>query len=175
MTDRLVLPVLLRGWDEARGRLDQRLAGLGDAEYLDEPVDGAWSVRRGDDGSWTADWAHPAPDPAPVTTIAWRLWHLASDCFADYLAQTPSGRPLAVTGREWHGDAASALRDLDTAATAFRTAMTGLGEQGMWRPLGPDWGPYADSSWADLLVHATDELAHHGAEIALLRDLYRWR
>jgi hypothetical protein len=25
------------------------------------------------------------------------------------------------------------------------------------------------------VVHATDELAHHGAEIALLRDLYRWR
>ncbi|MCZ2820172.1 DinB family protein [Modestobacter sp. VKM Ac-2977] len=175
MTDRLVLPVLLRGWDEARGRLDQRLTGLDDAEYLDEPVDGAWSVRRGDDGGWTADWVHPAPDPAPVTTIAWRLWHLASDCFADYLARTPSGRPLAVTGREWQGDAASALRDLDTAATAFRTAMTGLGEEGMWRPLGPDWGPYADAGWADLLVHATDELAHHGAEIALLRDLYRWR
>ncbi|MCZ2837567.1 hypothetical protein [Modestobacter sp. VKM Ac-2985] len=31
------------------------------------------------------------------------------------------------------------------------------------------------ADWADLLVHATDELAHHGAEIALLRDLYRWR
>jgi hypothetical protein len=26
---------------------------------------------------------------------------------------------------------------------------------------------------ADLVVHAFDELAHHGAEIALLRDLYR--
>ena len=24
-------------------------------------------------------------------------------------------------------------------------------------------------------VHATDELAHHGAEITLLRDLHRWR
>jgi hypothetical protein len=150
MDGREVLPVLLRGWDDAWERLDGRVQGLGDAEYLDA-------------------------DPAPVTTIAWRLWHLASDCLAGYLAQTADGAPLAVSGREWHGDAASALRDLRTAATSFRTAVTALGEEGIWRPLGPAWGPYAEASWADLLVHATDELAHHGAEIALLRDLYRWR
>lgn len=175
MTERRVLPVLLRGWDDARTRLDHRLSGLGDAEYLDEPVRGAWSVRPGADGVWRADLADPAPDPPPVTTIAWRLWHLAADCLATYLADSPAGHPLAVTGRDWHGDAATALRDLDVAATAFRSAMAELGEDGIWRPLGPAWGPYAEDSWADLLVHATDELAHHGAEIALLRDLHRWR
>ena len=175
MTARDVLPVLLRGWDQAWERLDQRLTGLGDAEYLDEPVRGAWSVRRADDGSWTADWADPDPDPAPVTTIAWRLWHLASDCLAGYLDRSPAGRPLTVTGRQWHGSAAAAVRDLATAGTAFRTAMTDLGEDGMWQPLGPSWGPFAAAPWADLLVHATDELAHHGAEIALLRDLHGWR
>jgi len=175
MSERLVLPVLLRGWDDAAERLDRRLKGLGDAEYLEEPVRGAWTVRRGDDGTWTADWADPDPDPAPVTTIAWRLWHLASDALGGYLERSPGGRPLQVTGTGWHGDAASALRDLATAVAAFRGAITDLGEEGIWRPLGPAWGPFATASWADLLVHATDEFAHHGAEIALLRDLHRWR
>jgi len=173
MSDRAVLPVLLRGWDDAWQRLDRRLAGLDDAEYLWEPVPGSWSVRRRDDGAWTADRVIPDPEPAPVTTIAWRIWHLASDCLADYLGDTPGGRPLAVAGRTWHGDAATALRDLHTAAGAFRDAVTALGEDGVWAPLGPAWGPYAEDTWADLVVHAVDELAHHGAEIALLRDLYR--
>jgi hypothetical protein len=43
----------------------------------------------------------------------------------------------------------------------------------MQRELGPDWGPYEHDSWAGLELHAQDELSHHGAEIALLRDLYR--
>jgi hypothetical protein len=50
--------------------------------------------------------------------------------------------------------------------------VTALGEDGVRQPLGPAWGPYADDSWAALVVHAQDELAHHGAEVALLRDLY---
>jgi hypothetical protein len=172
MTDRAVLPVLLRGWDDAWGRLDARVAGLTDDEYLWEPVGGAWTVRA-TDGVWTADWADPDPDPPPVTSIAWRTWHVASDCLASYLGRSPAGRPLDVTGTQWHGDAATALRDLRTAAAAFRAAVVALGEDGMWKPLGPTWGPYAADAWADLVVHAFDELAHHGAEIAVLRDLYR--
>jgi hypothetical protein len=82
-------------------------------------------------------------------------------------------KPLTVTGREWHLDVHTALQDLHTAAAAFRTTMTALGEEGIRTPLGPNWGPYAESSHADLVIHALDELAHHGAEIALLRDLHR--
>jgi DinB superfamily len=172
MSDRPVLPVLLRGWDDAWQRLDARLEGLSDDEYLWEPVPGSWTVRPAE-GGWTADRADDDPDPAPVTTIAWRLWHIASDCLADYLRTSPGGRPLEVAGAQWHGDAATALADLRTAAAAFRDRATSLGEDGIWQPLGAGWGPYAEDTWADLVVHAFDELAHHGAEIALLRDLYR--
>jgi hypothetical protein len=172
---RAVLPVLLRGWDDAWQRLDRRLAGLGDEEYLWEPAPGGWSVRPSPDGGWQADWADAEPDPPPVTTIAWRVWHIASDCLASYLSRSPAGRPLEVTGTAWHGDAASALRDLEVAGRAFRGAMVALGEDGMWGTLGSAWGPYAEDTWADLFVHAFDELAHHGAEIALLRDLHAIR
>jgi DinB superfamily len=175
MSDRSVLPLLLQGFDDAWNRLAARLDGLTDDEYHWEPVGSMWTVRRAADGTWAADWDDVDRDPARVTTIAWRTWHLASDCLADYLSRSPAGRPLEVTGEQWHGDAASALRDLTRAAAAFRAAMTGFGEDGIWQPLGPAWERFADAPWAALLVHATDELAHHGAEIALLRDLYRWR
>jgi hypothetical protein len=177
-TDRL-LDQLTFHWD---GQLRPGLEGLTDDEYLWEPVPGCWSIRRRDQaetpmaaggGAYVADFAYPEPDPAPVTTIAWRIWHLASDCFADYLDRSPAGRPLEIEATQWHGDAATALRDLRTAAAAFRDNAVAMGEDGIWQPLGPAWGPYADDSWAALVVHAFDELAHHGAEIALLRDLYR--
>ncbi|RHA39655.1 DinB family protein [Cellulomonas rhizosphaerae] len=174
MVERAVLPLVLSGYDDAWHRLDARLAGLSDDEYLWEPVGGAWTVRAADEG-WLVDWEDPEPDPAPVTTIAWRLWHLGSDCLADYLRASDVPRPVAVTGRAWHGTAAPALADLRAAAAAFRATMAALGENGIWAPMGPDWGPFGEEPWAALVVHATDELAHHGAEIALLRDLYRWR
>lgn len=60
---------------------------LSDEEYLWEPAPGAWSIRRRDQastpkafgpGEWVLDDDSPDPDPAPVTTIAWRLGHLHS-------------------------------------------------------------------------------------------------
>jgi hypothetical protein len=53
-------------------QLRPRLVGLTDAEYFWEPVPGTWSVRAAGD-RFVADFAVPPPEPAPVTTIAWRL------------------------------------------------------------------------------------------------------
>ncbi|MDV7268912.1 DinB family protein, partial [Rhodococcus oxybenzonivorans] len=36
----------------------------------------------------------------------------------------------------------------------------------------PSEGPFADRSMAALVLHVNREVIHHGAEIALLRDLY---
>ncbi|WP_018534897.1 MULTISPECIES: hypothetical protein [unclassified Streptomyces] len=51
-----------------------RPAGLTDEEYFWQPVPDCWTVHAGpgrpDQGRLTIDWACPAPDPAPVTTIA---------------------------------------------------------------------------------------------------------
>ena len=68
-----------------QAQLRPRLEGLTDAEYFAEPVEGGWSVRpRGTGsapiqagaGAMTIEFALPEPQPAPVTTIAWRLGHL---------------------------------------------------------------------------------------------------
>jgi DinB superfamily len=161
------------GFDFAWKRLRDRLVDLGDDEYRWAPVDDVWTIRR-DGERWVADWATPDPVPAPLTTIAWRIWHVA-DCLASYVAPHLGEWPLPGEFRDWFDDAAPALVNLDVAHDAFRERITGLGEDGLRAPLGPKWGPYAEESWAALVLHAMDEVAHHGAEIALLRDLYARR
>jgi len=158
-------------FDYVYQRLRNRVADLDDAEYLWEPVRDMWTVREVD-GGWIADWARPDPVPAPVTTIAWRIWHIA-DCLASYVSPHLGEWPLPGEFRDWCGDADTARRHLDTGHEAFRVRITERGEDFLRTALGDKWGPYADSSWADLVLHAMDEVAHHGAEVGLLRDLYR--
>jgi hypothetical protein len=166
----LVLGSLDYVWERLRGRCD----GMTQEEYLWEPVTGCWSVRD-TDGVAVVDRPIPVPEPAPVTTIAWRLWHIGSECLGGYTENGLGPWPLPVHDREWYVDVDEALGAVDTAWTAFRDGLGRLGETGMASELGENWGPYARDSWAALVLHAQDELSHHGAEVALLRDLYAAR
>jgi len=165
-------PILLGALDYVWSRIWDRAAGLSEEEYRWEPVPGCWSVRPAPDGRWLAERPKPEPSPPPVTTIAWRLWHIGSDCLAGYTRKGLGPWPLATRGLEWHSRPGPALAAVEQAWQAFRGGLAAFGEDGLWRPLGPDWGPYSDETWAALVLHAQDELSHHGAEIALLRDLY---
>jgi hypothetical protein len=173
-TKGLVESLVLSSLDYIWERLRSRCNGLTQAEYLWEPVAGCWSVRD-NDGAASVDRIEPDPDPAPVTTIAWRLWHIGSDCLAGYTQGGLGPWPLRVRDREWFMDVDQALAAVDSAWAAFRGGLGALGEDGMNSALGERWGPYAEDSWAALVLHAQDELSHHGAEIALLRDLYAAR
>jgi hypothetical protein len=57
----------------------------------------------------------------------------------------------------------------------WRAGMAGLSPDGWAAPLGPSWGPYAESNTVDLALHVLDEVVHHGAETGLLRDLFARR
>ena len=50
-----------------------------------------------------------------------------------------------------------------------------LGAAGLARPCGPAEGPYAAEPLADLVLHINREILHHGAEVALMMDLYAHR
>jgi hypothetical protein len=43
----------------------------------------------------------------------------------------------------------------------------------LWERIGDVGGPYADGTRLSWVLHVLDEVVHHGAEIALLRDLYK--
>jgi hypothetical protein len=182
---------LTRGWNETlrdqldfhfRQQLRPRLDGLTDEEYFWEPVPGCWNVRpraeamsshAAGGGELVVDYAWPDPDPAPVSTIAWRLGHVIAGCFAMRTAIHFGGVPRDYTSWTYAGTADEALAQLDATYEAWAAGVESLGEEGLTRPVGPGEGPWTESPYADLVLHINRELIHHGAEICLLRDLYR--
>jgi hypothetical protein len=118
------------------------------------------------------EFAHPAPAPPPVTTIAWRLAHLVG-VFAERTANHFGGAPFSYETFEWSGTAEGALAALDAAYSGWVTGVRELGPQELLSPVGPSEGPYAEAPYADLVLHISREAIHHGAEVLVLRDLYR--
>lgn len=148
--------------------LRPRLEGLTDDEYFWQPVSGCWTVHR--DGG--IDFAYPPPEPAPFTTIAWRLAHVIVGVFA---MRNHSHFGASEAGYEtwpYATDAATALRQLDKQYRTWIDGVRELSDDDLWRPCGPAEGPYADYPMATLVLHINREVIHHGAEIACIRDLY---
>ncbi len=161
--------VILDSMDFAFTRLTDRLDGITDEEYLWEPAEGMWSVRVGGDGVPRVEGAGRREiQPAPVTTIAWRLWHLTFDCFDAYTRRFDGDQDQATP--VWTVEADEAVDVLRVKWAGFRRCLT---DRDFWDQLGPNWGHFSRHSVADIAMHAGNELNHHGAEIGLLRDLHR--
>lgn len=165
-----------------REHLRPRIEGLTDDEYRWEPVPGCWSLRPRREavgamaagaGDVVADYAWPEPDPAPVTTIAWRLAHIAIGLFGERAANHFGDGGVAYSTTEWSLTAAGGLALVDRWYDAWTTGVRALGPEGMARPCGEAEGPFAEFPMGALVLHINREAIHHGAEVALLRDLYR--
>jgi hypothetical protein len=182
-TDRLGL--LVDQLNSSRDISQQRLLGLTDQEFLWEPAPGAWSIRRRGEtvsshpygaGEWLLDFAVPQADPAPVTTIAWRLGHLYAGFSGRWewtfgerthpkesIAFSPSAAEMLE--RFW------AMMDRWTASVAAMTDdqldMIGFGQY----PGGLD--PHIP--FIAIIWWTNREFTHHMSEIALLRDLWPHR
>lgn len=166
-------------------QLRPRLDGLTDEEYLWEPTPGAWNVRRrgagdpalaqGEIGDFTIDFAYPPPTPAPVTTVAWRLGHIIVGCLLARIHGHLGGPEVTYESHPYAGTAAEALGQLDAAYAAWTDGVRGWGEAGLAEPCGPSEHRFADEPRSVLVLHINRELIHHGAEVALLRDLWAHR
>ena len=180
---RLLVGQLEFYWDV---HLRPRLEGLTDEEYFWEPVESCWSLHRDAGGRWRLDgaWpeASPPPSPPPVTTIAWRLVHVGATCLANRASAFFGDGSLPADAdmfdprhvpADLPGGAEAAVAFLERAYRRWHDGVAGLDDEGLRRPLGPRGGPYAEDPMAELIAHINREVMHHGAEIALLRDLYR--
>ncbi|EFE79426.1 LOW QUALITY PROTEIN: conserved hypothetical protein, partial [Streptomyces filamentosus NRRL 15998] len=105
-----------------------------------------------------------------------RLSHL-SEMLALRADHTHGGRTLTREDYRTPGDAAGAVAAFETASAAWREALlsaddTALDTVGYSAyPNGSD----AEDLFVDVVWWVNQEVLHHGAEIALLRDLYRAR
>ncbi|VXB21667.1 DinB family protein [Nocardioides sp. AX2bis] len=178
LTSRLLLDQLTTHWER---QLRPRLEGLTDDEYFWEPAPGAWSIRprgtslapvQGGVGAFTVDFAFPEPDPAPVTTIAWRLAHVVVGVLAVRNAAHAGGPPASYETWEYAGTASAALAQLDAEMGRWTAHVSSLDTDRLMAPCGPSEGPWADEPFAALVLHLTREVVHHGAEVCLLRDLH---
>lgn len=164
--------------------LRPRLESLTDEEYLWEPVAGAWSLRPRAEattamaagaGDTVADFEHPEPDPSPVTTIAWRLGHISIGVLGMRAANHFGDGGVDYASTDWPLTAAGGVSLLDRHYDAWMGGVRGLDADGLARPCGPAEGPFAEHPFAALVLHISREVIHHGAEVCLLRDLYRHR
>jgi hypothetical protein len=151
-----------------RTQLRPRLDGMTDDEYFWEPVENCWTVHP--DGS--IDFAFPPPQPAPVTTIAWRMAHVIVGVLAMRSHSHFGGPPADYQSWPYATDAATALTQLDDAYATWISGVRGLDAEDLARPVGPAEGPYAEHPMSVLVLHINREVIHHGAEICCLRDLY---
>lgn len=177
----VLLDQLTFHWDSM---LRPKLEGLTDDEYFWEPVGGCWSVRPraqatapvlGGSGDLVSEFALPEPDPPPVTTVAWRLVHLIVGVYGMRNANHFGGPPIDYLTYEHPATAEAALADLDAAHDRWVAGVRNLGEDGLARPVGDAEGAFAAYPCSALVLHIHREVIHHGAEILLLRDLYRSR
>jgi hypothetical protein len=163
------------------------VAPMTNDEYLWDPVSCCWSIRPRKEGpgpgatllrgagEWGRDSAEPChPFPPPFTTIAWRLSHISEMLMlrSDY---TTGSHVLTSDMYATSGEATSAITAFVAASDAWRSTLLSCDDTAL-ETVGLSNYPYgsdAEEIFIDIVWWVNQEILHHGAEIALLRDLYR--
>jgi len=160
--------------------LDRILSGVSDEEFFWEPVAGCWTVHRRSEsrgvsadgsGEWVIDYDPAQPKPAPFTTIAWRTVHIAG---ANYLYwEYAFGSASLTFDLDLPGNVADATKWLSDSQRPLTQTLASLSDSDLDEIVRHNSG----QQWPVHRIFATliNEQVHHGAEISLLRDLYRYR
>jgi DinB superfamily len=134
-------------FDYAWDRLEKRLTGLSDDEWVWRP---------------TSD---------DQIGIAWRLSHIRN------LLTEPrnwtwlgADAPSIVVSEPKSAD--EAIMMITEAYATWRALLAATTESAIAAPIGAPAGAYGDASRYSFALHMVDELIHHAAETALFRDLY---
>jgi hypothetical protein len=179
------LDALRRQFEHAAAAARWQVDGFTDDEFLWEPVQPCWSVRRRGETDWPHVWGRGdlvvedvgpgGPDaidtPPLVTTIAWKVVHLAAwlDVYRTWITDDPTRLPLDEY--EIPGDARTAVAWLVRAQDDFLAVIDRLDETDLARVLTTFFGERRSIS--NLVRGMTLEQYHHSAEIGCLRDLRR--
>ena len=156
--------------DEGYRMIRDGVDGLSDEEFWWEPARECWTIRQRPDGRWAADYAQPDPDPAPMTTIGWRLVHVA-ECKVMYYEYAFGPARLEWPDIDSAHSAAAAIAQLDQGQRQLVDELRTMQPDDLERPVMTNWGEEWPS-WKIFWTMIHHDI-HHGAEIGALRDLYR--
>jgi hypothetical protein len=94
-----------------------------------------------------------------------------------WLDLPPQGESIGIDNPDTTppATAAEALTLLERAHDRWDAHLTLVTDESLAAKVGPVGGDYADRTRANYVLHMLDEYIHHGAEISLLRDLWRWQ
>ena len=174
------IEVLRSAFTASCDTLRRVLDGVSAEEFFWEPVGGCWTVhRRSQDrgvsvdgsGEWVLDHVPSQPAPAPFTTMAWRTVHIAG---MNYLYWDYAFGSASLTfDLELPGDVAEATDWLFASHQPLMDELAAITDADLDRIVPVNSG----EQWPMHRVFATviNEQVHHGAEISMLRDLYRCR
>jgi hypothetical protein len=165
--------VLRKSFDNVRWLLED----VGDDDCFWEPATPCWSVRRRGDASegwgtglWVCEDIWPPPNPLPVTSIAWRMAHLAAwtDIYRDW---TFEDQNLGLNQFEVPGTRHGVAEWVHSAQDRFTRSVEQLDDADLVELRPAHYGPHLPIH--RLVSGIAVEHIHHGAEIGLLRDLRR--
>ena len=146
------------------------VAGLTDEEFFWEPVAHCWRIYQLDNGRWTYDYAIPDPNPAPLTTIGWRLVHLAS-CKVMYHEYAFGAQRLTFPDLTIPHTAHDTICWLEEGHRLLEADLSMMVNDDLNRLVLTNWGEQWPA-WRIFWVMLSHDI-QHGAEIGCLRDLYR--
>ena len=167
----IAVGLLQRSWQVSGQRLEDRCRGLTDRELLWEPAVHCWNLVR--DPSHPGGWSYPydfdPPRPHPVTSIGWRLVHIIADNEI-YMEHAFGPRIRNFPDLEVHGTAAEVLADWRASREPITRWLASADDDDLAQSRPSHLGGMKNAG--EVIRILIDEQTHHGAEIALLRDLY---
>jgi nicotinamidase-related amidase len=155
---------------EAYAYLRRQVEGLTAEDFFWRPAAECWSLRRLEDGRWSLDYAEAPLVLAPVTTIAWRMVHVAA-CKLMYYEYAFGPASLIWDDLVLPGTPDAALTFLEEGQQQLLSALTELTAADLQALRPTNWGQQWPT-WRIFWTMITHDL-EHGAEIGLLRQLYR--
>lgn len=150
--------------------LDHLVSGISDQEFFWEPVPNCWRIYQAENGRWTYDYEIPHPHPSPLTTIGWRLIHIAS-CKIMYHEYAFGAGMLTFPELVIPHTAAEAVRWLQQGHDLLKAALAQSNDITLEQPALTNWGEWLPT-WRIFWILISHDI-QHGAEIGCLRDLYR--
>lgn len=161
--------MLLAQLDDVWGRVQDNLAGLTVEEFAWSPSENVWHLTQ-KNGHWTIPYSWAPPEPAPFTTIGWRMAHLAANKVL-VLDHAFGRRTARLADLDLPTDVAGMMNYLRECHLLLRAQVDGLTDDDLPAPRFTEWGE--QRSTERIVISAILHDLEHGAQIATVRELFR--